>query len=274
MGVVRQSLKRLVPARVREEIHLTRSFLRPIVQPRVPPIRYVIFGQGRSGSTLLTSLLGCHPEVYADGEILNVSHHRRFFSPLWRIRTRSHIARDERAYGFHLKIYQLTLDYGWSVPRAREFLHGLASDGWRVIYLRRDNVLRQAISANVAVRRGFHFASGDSKRASGPAPVIVERVMKWIPARLRYLEEEATVLEGLDVLEVRYESDLFDPDAHQATADRVFAFLGLDSAPVTAGLARIGRRRLEEQIANYDELAEAVRAAGYERFLDPPASEG
>ncbi len=34
--------------------------------------KFIIFGQGRSGSTLLKQLLDSHPEITCEGELLNV----------------------------------------------------------------------------------------------------------------------------------------------------------------------------------------------------------
>ena len=34
-------------------------------------IRFVLFGQGRTGSKLLVELLHSHPDIHCDGEVLN-----------------------------------------------------------------------------------------------------------------------------------------------------------------------------------------------------------
>lgn len=47
-----------------------------------PPRKFVIFAQGRSGSTLLTSTLDSHPDIHCDDEILIVP--RAFPPPLCR----------------------------------------------------------------------------------------------------------------------------------------------------------------------------------------------
>ena len=52
-----------------EEAILSFHFL--LTSSRKPPTKFVIFGRGRSGSTLLVSLLNSNPDIHCDGEILS-----------------------------------------------------------------------------------------------------------------------------------------------------------------------------------------------------------
>ena len=47
-----------------------------------PEKKFIIFAQGRSGSTLLVSLMNCHKEIFCDGEILNRLDYGKIYNPL------------------------------------------------------------------------------------------------------------------------------------------------------------------------------------------------
>lgn len=81
---------------------------------------FVVFGMGRSGSTLLASLLNAHPSIHCDGEILSpVYWHRRrrplrlpmLRYPLFYIRYRQLVAQYRHGasvYGFKLFLVMVT----------------------------------------------------------------------------------------------------------------------------------------------------------------------
>ena len=58
---------RMIRAGLRNELKTARHALRPR-----PPVRFVIFAQGRTGSTLLTSTLDTHPQIACRDEILGL----------------------------------------------------------------------------------------------------------------------------------------------------------------------------------------------------------
>src|SRR4051812_11468170 len=72
-------------------------------RPQRDQRRFVVFAQGRTGSTLLVDLLRSSPGVHCDEEILD----RPVRLPhLWIASRRA--ARPGTGYGFKVKIYQLT----------------------------------------------------------------------------------------------------------------------------------------------------------------------
>ena len=64
--------------------------------------KFVLFGGGRNGSTLLVSLLNSHPDIYCDGEILV----GKLRSPFKHIKRRMQSS-PKSIYGFKLLSYQL-----------------------------------------------------------------------------------------------------------------------------------------------------------------------
>ena len=120
---------------------------------RPPRQKFVIFGQGKSGSTLLTTLFNSHPEIHCDQEIL--FNPVKFPKLFVRARCRAAV---KPVYGFKVKIYQLN-GMTWTSPRQSisdpsTFLRYFQQRGWKIIYLRRENLLRTEISNNIRWARG------------------------------------------------------------------------------------------------------------------------
>jgi len=233
-----------------------------------PDIRFCIFAQGRTGSSLLRSLINGHPDLQCRGEVLGPD------AVLFPVRYVERLARHtpRPAFGFKVKVYQLTHHQGISDPNG--FMKALVRRGYRIIHLHRRNVLRQAISNSYALAAGrYHLQAGQS---GGPEAIRVD------PGKLRGVMErrqEHTVLEtsalrGLesDTLGLVYEDHLLDPTAHQSTVDTVFEFLGLPpSVEVEARFERIVTGSLRDRISNFAELEQELAGTPFARHLDDPA---
>jgi len=160
--------------------------LRPTVRSTPPETRFVLFARGRSGTTLLLSMLNAHPAVEADGEILR----RRALCPLQLVK-QCEAQTQASVYGFKLLSYQLR-SLQTHLPDRRAFLEALVEQGYRVLYLRRQNLLRHALSGLYAEhRRRWHQTETDA--ADRPA-IRVRRddLFRWLDgsAQLRRFEQE------------------------------------------------------------------------------------
>jgi len=225
-----------------------------------PQGRFVLFAQGRTGSELLRSLLSAHPEVRCEGEILA----RRRLLPMAFLEGRA-ARRGPSVYGFKVKVYHLTDVQGMRDPAA--FLRRLHARHWRIVYLYRRNLLRQAVSNVVAEkRRAFHRRTGEGA-AFGKVHIDCGRLLASMANRRRFLAVEREVLGDLPRVDVVYEDDLLPPERHQQAADRVFAFLGLDSARTHSDHLRVTPDRLVDFVENYDEVTAAVGASEFAEYL-------
>ena len=121
-------------------------YLSNLVRPlRQDQVRVIIFGQGRTGSTVLESLICSTGHFEENGEVLNVQRYGQLSYPVqyvlglakWRSRVN---------FIFHVKIYQLTRNRRKPVDPGL-FLRTLSKNGWKIIYIRRENVLKQVLSA-------------------------------------------------------------------------------------------------------------------------------
>jgi LPS sulfotransferase NodH len=242
-----------------------RFLRRPPARAPGADVRFVIFAQGRTGSSLLRSLLNQHPDVSCDGEILSAA-----------VNDALHLANERaaacarRAYGFKAKIYQLTdvqhLD-------AADFLRSLDDAGFRLIYLWRRNLLHHAVSNAFAERRGrYHDKAGESSTRP-TVRLDPETIIGAMRRRRRHLEAERAALGDLPRLELVYEDALLDAADHQVTARRVFAYLGLQPVAVVTELAKSAAGNLRTLVSNYDELAAALSGTDLEVYLDGGVTE-
>jgi LPS sulfotransferase NodH len=224
----------------------------------VPAKKFVIFGQGRTGSTLLVELLNTAKDTHCDKEIFNIFHFtgERISNPATYVKGRSKRFFD-KVYGFKVKIYQLENDH--KVESVRDFLSVLIHQGYKIIYLNRDNVVQHAYSN---VKRSTTGVTHVHKKLNEKQKITISaaQLMKEILTRIRLKEVEREVLEGLDYLQISYESDLLDGSFHLQTVNRIRGYLGLSLlTSVSSKLQKITDRSLADEITNYDEVMFALK---------------
>ena len=240
---------------------LASSALRLLRVPRPQERRkFILFAQGRTGSTLLGELVSSHPQVLFADEILRA---KVPATRLWAEAQRRH--RPDLVFGFHVKIYQLTDVQGVRDPAA--WLRRMHSHGWRLIVLRRRNLLRHVLSNMTITATGTVHDRSGSARATG-LTVDPGELVYWMRQREQVGAAEAAAVQDLPHLALTYEDDLVDPARWQETAGRVFAHLGLEPAPVRTSLHRRNPGRLADLVANHEEVVAALAGTPYGRFLD------
>lgn len=225
-------------------------------QASLPRKRIVILSAGRSGSHLLVDLLNSHPRVSIGGELVGKRH--RF--------PKTHVYanlsfRDADYVGFKINTFQL-----FEVQRLRSpmsFLQDLAAVGWTVIYLKRRNVARQALSNPYALERSRYRSTAADPGEHVDISISTTNLQYWIKRVQMHHALEAELLQGIPYLEIIYERDLASARAQQATSDRLFGSLGLDPVPVsTEGLVTTPRN-LQEFVLNADEVLKYLSKEGY-----------
>ena len=225
--------------------------------------KFVIFCHGRSGSTLLLNLLNSHPDIDCDGEILS----RKVFSPSMLIKCRSLIT-SKRNYGFKLLSYQLR-DIQ-KVGNPKKFMEDLHSNGYKIIFLRRSNMLRLVLSVMYAeFRNEWHHKKTDGKVIQNKMHVDVEEMMK----RLRESDEtynfESDVMRDIPHIPISYERDLENSQSHSTTVRNIAEFLGISfSIPSNPSIVKITPKGLDGFIENVDEVKQALKGTKFEKYLD------
>jgi LPS sulfotransferase NodH len=225
-------------------------------------IRFVVFGRGRSGSTVLMSLLRALPGVHCDDEILNTP------VPFPRTYVRARCARSgSPAYGCKILSYQIA-DVQ-PVRRRTEFVRRLSDDGFTIIYLKRENPVEHAVS-NVRAREfGFHRLA-TAGGANGKMVIDPHQVLDWIAKSEDLDRFEAASLADVPHLALTYERNLAFDDLHGPTVLRVAGFLRLpggDMPPPRSPYRKASPRALSDSVANYPELVAALADTPYARYL-------
>lgn len=231
--------------------------------------RFVVFSQSRCGSSLLAELLDAHPEVHCATEIFRLS-------PPFPNAYRRAVERLSPApvFGFKLQVHHLDNELGLDDRQAEAFIVGLVEAGYRFIYLKRENSLRQVISDRLREAGGPTYLRSSGPHVIDPLTVDVEAVLARLKTRQHYWDVAEKLLEHTDHVRVGYEADLQESGNHQATADRLFSFLGLQSAPVSTSTRRINTRRLSELVENYAELQAALADTPWAAQLEQQSGQG
>jgi hypothetical protein len=237
-------------------------------KPKKPDqLQVVIFAQGRTGSNLLEDLLcSCH-SFYPNGELLSKLRKpfgRKIMSPIRFLLGLS--KRKLQNFIFRVKIYQLEKDQRID---AGSFLHCLQEDGWKIIYLRRQNKINHAISNEVANARGG-YDKYDDKDENILIDVNLNRFVKRVQWRYANDEAERAALDSLEYFELVYEDDLEREEKHQVTANRIFDYLGLERTEVRTRHKKVNVKTLGETVKNYQELLECIHENNWHEFLQDP----
>lgn len=187
-------------------------------------LKVLIFGQGRSGSTLLESLICSTGYFEKQGEILN-KRYGEFKDPAKYVMGRARLSRSN-SFICHVKIYHLTTDRKKPVS-PEDFIKSLIDDGWKIIYLNRKNKVKQTLSNQVAKLRGSYHKFDDSKEQY-QITVDCQKFVQQIQYRYEYDEQEQQCLSGIPHYTVIYEDDLENGQNHQKTVDGILDFLALE----------------------------------------------
>ena len=227
-------------------------------------VRAVIFAQGRTGSSLLESLLCSSQHFRQNGELLSAAHGEVLF-PTHFIRGLSKWKSGSN-FIFHVKIYQLTVDRNRPIDPA-SFMQSLYSEGWKVIYLRRQNKIKHALSNTLAEHRGAYHKYEDTKEDL-KIFIDCERFLERVNNRVRIEAVEKEALANIEYHEVVYEDDLERSAEHQGTVDRLLAYLSLEQREVTTDHRKVNTMSMEELISNYDEFRDCLNGHGWGHFLE------
>jgi LPS sulfotransferase NodH len=244
------------------------AYLQLLLRRRPKNVRVLIFGQGRTGSTLLEDLLCSTGHFAKHGEILGKGAWRVRFPAAFLKGTARRRPRDN--FICHVKPTHLRRDRelaGATPVDMKVFLQSIMDDGFKIIHLTRPNKLRQFLSQKMAEARGRYHKWDDQPETLKLIidPQTLEQELEW---RIERDRTEIAALEGLDLITVEYARDLENPVAHQATIDRILDSLSLERRPVQTSLRKVNQRPLRETVENYDEFAARLSVLGRADWLD------
>jgi len=226
-------------------------------------VDFIIYSQGRTGSTLLVDLFNSHPSVYCDREVFFL---KTLFPHLF-LKAKSLVYR-KRNYGCKIQGRQLQLQVGGY--SAKPFMEKLNNSGWKIIYLKRRNLLRHAMSRIIYRQIGTsnrHLYKKDSPLNINKFNIDVDELFVNIDKIQKTNKFDEEVLRDIPKLTLTYEDDLLKPETHQDTMDRIFYYLGLQSCSVNSDLVRITSNEFRDFISNYDEFESRIVNSPYSMYL-------
>lgn len=222
--------------------------------------KFIILSSGRTGSTLLVNLMNNLDDVECQGELLK----RRLWRPyrfieMWEKQTL------KKHFGFKLLSYHLRNVQTFN--KEKEFLLHLSSQGYKVIYLERQNRLYQAFSLLYALSRDQWHQEKNKKLAKHKIIVDFKILDQWMEDLEELERYEEELLKEIDYLHLVYEKDLERPHQHNRTLEKVATFLNIEHQEVSSSFKKITPRQLNSFIENYDETVAYIEKQPYAHYL-------
>lgn len=235
---------------------------------KFPENKFVIYTRGRTGSTVLTDLINCHPDIFCDVEIFNfIYSNNKVAFPLKYIDSCSKRASiyGKTVYGFKVKISQLSIEHKYS--DYEQILSELNRKNWKFIYLKRENYLRHKLSNLLITETNVYHLKENDEPYKKKIKVDCDLLMKAIKFGEEVEMLEKRSLKNIPYLEIIYEKDLFDKSNHQETANRIFEYLGLKTCNVYTDYKKVTPDNLEDSILNFEELYNYFKNTEYIEYL-------
>jgi LPS sulfotransferase NodH len=253
-------------------------------------VKFILLGQGRSGSSLITEALAEHPDVRVAGEVFHAdekgrrlafeglngdgpcgaseAQYYRDGADAWefleRVVFRAPSPGGVRAAGF--KMFYLHARRNPAEKRAWSYL--IANDDVRVIHLIRENMLESYISLRVA------FLTGEWERLKGTNTQRKEQpLLRLEPKECEvYFNQELVwrkwagkSFSSHPFLEIKYEGDVCARFVE--VMDEIHDFISVPRRRARQLLEKQAQRPPREAVTNYDELKEYFRYTLYEDFF-------
>ncbi len=240
---------------------IAENFSYMFKRKEIPVTKFMIFSSGRSGSTLLISLLHSHPDVCCDSEILK---HKKLF-PLKTVRMRTNTC-GSNAYGFKFLGYQLK-NVHTGITEKKKFIEQLHSLGYKIIYLERQNRLNQALSNMYAFHSNqWHLTNKDPDK-DFKLKIDMSELKNWLDELELNNQFEKEMLEDIPYLYLSYEDDLANAEMHDKTIDKITKYIGVKSFKAKTNLRKVVPLSFDEYIVNANEMRKFLEPTLYGKYL-------
>lgn len=229
--------------------------------------KFLIYGQGRTGSTLLVNSLNSHPQIFCEREIFmdknlpfdhQVANYKKMMSG------KSSIFR-RKVYGFKVKIYQLTIQENIKIPK--DFLSYAISSGWKILFLYRENLFEHVLSNLVAESlHQYHFSAKNDKKEYKRLRLLVdttELIARMEErAELRQSEEQSLI----DTPHFRVQYEELSSSTQRVCSD-IFKYLGVSDHQSSTVIQKTNTKKYSDLISNFDTVVEALVENNYDQYL-------
>lgn len=220
---------------------------------------FVILTSGRSGSTLLTQLLNCHPQVVCKGELLNREE----------LKKHQLIGADRQTLSNYILAGLLPLKLWISYTGFKLFneqleycklsfgklLGDLCSPSLIILY--RENLLETYISLKIAFTTGIWYSEHKTNQCS--IEVEWEAFKEYAETERRRWKRSMSATRGMRTIFVSFEELVENKDT---TMKRLLTFLNLSECDFGVSSVRQNPLPLADKISNYEEIMEKVNDLG------------
>ncbi|MDF1719914.1 MAG: hypothetical protein P1U65_04490 [Minwuia sp.] len=189
------------------------------ISRRVNQKKFVVFGPGRTGSTLFISICESHSRIKCDGELLE--YRRAFGRILPAARARKVFP---SLYGFKLKHFHLSIQ---GIEDESDFVNKLYSDGWSFVFLHRGKIGKQAISLQLARARNIWHVKNQENLAY--VDIDPHETLRLAGEMLKSHEIYKGLLKDIPYFEVSYEDHLINENARKVIFAEFAEFLGVEN---------------------------------------------
>jgi hypothetical protein len=202
---------------------------------------FVILANQRSGSTLLTDLLGSHGDITCYGEVI----HAPGYHKLWSAYMEDKEKTKKKAHGFKLAMNFIDpLGLHWFLSEIKEM-------DYKVVLLLRKNKFLQGIFQ----RASFEWV-GDQvriKRAN-----FIERIEMFIEYEKKYSELADIIFTYEDMTNGENISEF----KNEKIRESLLSILGVDDQKLTSDMQKNNRNTNSKLIINYEEIADLEQKYG------------
>lgn len=227
---------------------------------------FVILSSGRSGSTLLTQLLNCHPQVICKGELLNreeLRKHQLLLDTDKQTLSNYVLAKlfpsKLRISYTGFKLFNEQLEY--CKLSLRKLLGDLCFPSLIILY--RKNLLDTYVSLKIAFQTDIWYSEQETNQCS----VVVDwdDFQRYAKTERMRWRNSLSATKGMKKIFVSFEELTKNQDE---TMSRVFAFLNIEKC-ILAGISSVRQNPLPlaKKIRNYKEIMDKVKDSGLSLML-------
>ena len=222
---------------------LRQLYFRGIYNEKLTGLKFVvIYGQGRTGSTLLANALAAHESVCYDQEVLRrpLMHYKSF--------VQGQAKKMGKDIWYVLKVKPMHLNrLGLSLGG---MLRSLGGHQVVLIHLARHNHFEHAISKIIASERNEYAQKIMGKKVH----INVQYLKDKIDELSNNLQHERDEMKGMEFSGLTYEGDLASAEALELTLNSILEKLGLTRGGQIPKSKKVLSTNLADEILNWEEV--------------------
>lgn len=165
--------------------------------------------------------------------------------------------------GFKLTYPQLYYYQDFLVP-------WITKEKLRIIHLVRNNLLDIYLSFIRANQTGLYHSEEDLNTIDNKLLVDPEEALFQMNKMIEERQKVLKYFSANPIMEIAYE-DIFSDDIENSKIQNLFLFLDVktDNIPERPKLKKVGKKRKEDEIKNFNELSTHLRGTSFETYIYP-----